>query len=490
MQWFANLKTAAKLAIGFGLGIVLILIVGEMAFSGMGRMDKATENLITDPIPGLLTTAKMIDDMKQFRLFEFRHFLMTDEAGMRQVEDMLHKKQAQVQEDLNGYDKTITAPDDRANFDKLKAQWGEYLTLNTRLLSARSRGDEKAARALILGDSYKAFLAVADSLESQLTYNQNTADRLSRELKVVSESSRRAIIGMALLAAVSLNIIAWYIARLIARPLKEMATAAQALAVGDVQQNIGLTRQDEVGQLAEAFRALIVYQNEVAEVAEAMAQGDLTQNIEPKSAKDKLGTGFATMIHSLRTLISEVKAAADHVAHTGFQLASSADQTGKASEEIARSIQDVANAADQSATASQEIAHGSEHQAHSATAAATEMEHLHSAIAQVKQGGEQQQAAAEQASANMRQAAQAAEEVAEIGAADGSYRTAGERGGNDRKSGGGKDRCQHEPHSGAGAGVLGQDHGIGADGAGHRGDCGNDHAARRADQPSCPQCRH
>ena len=54
MQWFANMKTALKLTIGFGLGLVLLLSVGGMAFSGMSRMDKATENLITDPIPGLL----------------------------------------------------------------------------------------------------------------------------------------------------------------------------------------------------------------------------------------------------------------------------------------------------------------------------------------------------------------------------------------------------------------------------------------------------
>ena len=44
--------------------------------------------------------------------------------------------------------------------------------------------------------------------------------------------------------------------------------------------------------MADAFRSLITYQREVAEVAEAMAQGDLTQSIEPKSAKDILGTGL------------------------------------------------------------------------------------------------------------------------------------------------------------------------------------------------------
>ena len=179
------------------------------------------------------------------------------------------------------------------------------------------------------------------------------------------------------------------------------------------------------------------------------------------------------------------------MAQTSAQLASSADQTGKASEDIARSIQDVANSADQSATASQEIAHGSEHQAHSATAAATEMEHLHCAIAQVKQGGEQQQAAAEQASANMRQAAQAAEEVAEIGAADGrptaqqasAVATTGSQA--VAKTVASMSRIQEQVQvSSAKITELGQmGQAIGAI-------VETITQTRRADQPPCPQCRH
>ena len=80
--------------------------------------------------------------------------------------------------------------------------------------------------------------------------------------------------------------IAWCVTHLIARPLKDMASAARGLALGDISQEITLVRKDEVGEVADAFRSLITYQREVAEVAEAMAQGDLTQNIEPKSDKD------------------------------------------------------------------------------------------------------------------------------------------------------------------------------------------------------------
>ncbi len=412
MKWFANLKTAVKLGIGFGLSIALMLLVGGLAFSGMGRMDRATENLITYPIPGLQNAAKMIDDFKQFRLFEFRHVLESADDGRRLVEGLMDKKQAEVQKDLDGYDKSINAPEDRANFEQLKTQWGQYLGLHAHLLDLSHRHDVKACQTYIAGDSYKAFVNVTNSLELILDYNRKTADRLSKESQSASSAARRSILGILAIAVAALACIAWCITRLIAGPLVSMAKSARALAIGDVEQEVTLVQNDEVGQVAEAFRALIAYQSEVAEIASAMAAGDLTRNIERKSEKDKLGIAFSTMVVNLRGLIGEVTQSANSVASTSTHLAASSEQTGKASEEIARSMQEVAAAADQSATASQEMATGSEQQARYASEAAVEMDQLHAAIRQVQAGGQQQQDAAAQANEGMRQAAQSVEEVA------------------------------------------------------------------------------
>lgn len=412
MRWFANLKIAIKLTIGFGLGMLLLLTVGAVSFSAMGRMDKATDSLITDPIPGLSATATMIDDIKQFRLCEFRHILNTDDANMREIESLMDTEQAAIQKDLDGYDKTINMQDDRANFDQLKAQWSQYMALHPHLLDLSHKNDFKACQAYMVGVNYKPFIDVTDTLQHILKYNEMTAARLSKESQATSSSARRSIFGVLFLSGLSLTGIGWFITCLISRPLKSMAKSAQALALGDVEQEVTLEQKDEVGQVAVAFRTLIAYQREVADVASAMAAGDLTLNVAPKSDKDKLGIAFSSMVVSLRTLISQVAEGAESVAATSTQLSTSAEQTGRASEDIARSMQDVASAADQSASTSQEMAKASEQQARSASEAAAEMEHFHGAVRQAQAGGREQQEAARQANAGMQQAAKAVEEVA------------------------------------------------------------------------------
>ena len=63
-------------------------------------------------------------------------------------------------------------------------------------------------------------------------------------------------------------------ARRLAAPLEAMATAAERIADGDVQQEVTYRSSDEVGRLAEAFRGTIRYVQEVARGAEAVARGE------------------------------------------------------------------------------------------------------------------------------------------------------------------------------------------------------------------------
>jgi methyl-accepting chemotaxis protein len=201
------------------------------------------------------------------------------------------------------------------------------------------------------------------------------------------------------------------IARRIAQPLANIRKAANALAVGDVEQEITVNSQDEIGDVARAFRSLMAYQKEMVGVAEAMARGDLTQSVTPKSDKDMLGKAFVTMTTSLQGLIGRVAENAETITVTSQHLASSAGQTQEAANQVAHNMQEVARAADQSAQTSQEMAAGSERQARSAMEATQAMHVLQTAITQVQAGGARQQSAAHQVDTQMQQAAQAVEEM-------------------------------------------------------------------------------
>lgn len=113
-----------------------------------------------------------------------------------------------------------------------------------------------------------------------------------------------AVVGLSALLGLGA---AWFSERSRARALRELADAAQGLAEGKLDQEITLTRQDELGALADALRDIIAYQQQLARAVDAIARGDLAQTIRPRSEHDVLGMALANMVPNLRDLVISIE---------------------------------------------------------------------------------------------------------------------------------------------------------------------------------------
>ncbi len=90
--------------------------------------------------------------------------------------------------------------------------------------------------------------------------------------------------------------IGWAVSRPITTSAIAMTKVANRLAVGDVKQEITITGQDEIGQMVDAFRQMMTYQQKMAAVASRLAQGDVGVNITAQSEQDVLGKAFEQMV--------------------------------------------------------------------------------------------------------------------------------------------------------------------------------------------------
>ena len=89
----------------------------------------------------------------------------------------------------------------------------------------------------------------------------------------------------------------------ITRPMKLMTETANKIAVGDVTQTIDYKSKDEIGELAESFRAMAAMIRERSQIAEAISKGDLSASVEIKSDKDLLSKGLARVTETLQKLM-------------------------------------------------------------------------------------------------------------------------------------------------------------------------------------------
>jgi methyl-accepting chemotaxis protein len=110
-----------------------------------------------------------------------------------------------------------------------------------------------------------------------------------------------AVVGF--LVAVALT---GWVARSIARPLGQMATAVSELARGNLSQHIDYHARDEIGTLAQSFRGFIVYIQGIADAAQALSRGDLTVRVELQSDQDVLSQAFQHLLITMQELLDEM----------------------------------------------------------------------------------------------------------------------------------------------------------------------------------------
>ncbi|CAN7319964.1 methyl-accepting chemotaxis protein [Bosea sp. LjRoot237] len=207
-----------------------------------------------------------------------------------------------------------------------------------------------------------------------------------------AQARTQAIILGTIAAALVLGLIAAFIVgRTTALPLRRLRDAMLKLAAGDYEVAItGLSRRDEIGQMAQAVQvfkenglsvqrleaetsegraeaerqnlaitrqreeaasaqaSLLTEQREVvgllAEALARLSQGDLTVRIEDAVASDyeTLKQDFNTAIERLAATVDAIKATSIEVATAGREITSGADDLSKRTEEQASSLEESA----------------------------------------------------------------------------------------------------------------------------------------------------
>jgi methyl-accepting chemotaxis protein len=171
----------------------------------------------------------------------------------------------------------------------------------------------------------------------------------------------------------------------IVTPARQIRQAAQALLLGDLNQEISLHSRDEMGDVGESFRQINAYLQELAAAASALAKGDLTQRIQPRSEQDILGSSFARMTANLREMVSRVAENASTLTAASDQFTRAAGQSEQAALRIAGAIQQVAKS--------------SAHQSESIHHTALSVNQMNQSIGEIAHGAQKQAAAVDQTAA-------------------------------------------------------------------------------------------
>ncbi len=179
-------------------------------------------------------------------------------------------------------------------------------------------------------------LDAAKSENDKLVEDRSASDGVAAKWTVI-------ISALGTLIALALGtVIAFRTAKSITEPLANLMNVANGIGnTGDLEHNIELTRDDEIGELARTFHKMVTYLKEMAGISEAIAGGDLAVEVKPRSSHDTLGNAFSRMIDGLAGLVRSVRDASSQVASASNQVASASDDAAKIGLQASSAIDEV-----------------------------------------------------------------------------------------------------------------------------------------------------
>jgi methyl-accepting chemotaxis protein len=151
-----------------------------------------------------------------------------------------------------------------------------------------------------------------------------------------------------------------WISMAISRGLRQAVTLANAVAIGDLDQTIAVTSNDEIKDVVDALNLMTSNLRATAAIADTIANGDLTVEAKPLSDRDMLGQALERMLEKLRSVVSEALSASDNVSAGSQELSSSA-------EELSQGATEQASAAEEASSSMEEMASNIKQNADNAT---------------------------------------------------------------------------------------------------------------------------
>jgi len=338
-----------KLGLGFAIVIVLSAVSAGLGINSLATLNAESEAMVQGPVQRVQMADELFTDLLQ-ALRAQKNMLL---AGDNVADRAKYNAQVLAQRDvmtahLDRLESTATA-EGKKLLAALRASKQQWFAIDERMraLADSNRGDEavrmdRTELSPVIGALQKQ---VQDYIERQQDFVK--AARARAEQSYASTKLTLLVtIGVSLLVAVGT---AEWLALGISRGLGRAIALADAVALGDLDQQITVSTNDEIKDMVNALNKMTANLRAAAELAEAIANGDLTVEAKRRSDKDTLGIALEQMLVKLRQVVLDASGAADNVSSGSQELSASAGQLSQGATEQASATEEASASMEQMA---------------------------------------------------------------------------------------------------------------------------------------------
>jgi methyl-accepting chemotaxis protein len=272
------MKIRTRLFLSFSLLIIFIIGVGAFAMFQMNILSSLTTKLYRHPFTVTNTVRKININIAEIRSAMKSLALAKDDALLQETIQKITAYDQEVYDCFKIVKERFLG--DQQDVDNLIKIYEEWKPIREKTLALKKEGKhEEVMLAVISGAGASQYAKLREAMKVVTDFADNKAAEFLANARLQKERSFLWLSVIMVLAALLGMGVAWAISRSIIRPLKSAVEVANAIAAGNLHNQIPVTTKDETGQLLQALvkmqmqlREIILVIKRTAEVVTTSAQ--------------------------------------------------------------------------------------------------------------------------------------------------------------------------------------------------------------------------
>ncbi|WP_141229402.1 MULTISPECIES: methyl-accepting chemotaxis protein [Cellvibrio] len=326
------MKIGPRLALGFGLLALLIMLLGGFSLKQMAAMDSDNKAIIDNWLPSIEALAAMNLNIMRYRVFSLRQVLSPEPEALARTQAKLNELKVEIEQHQARYESLISSSEERELFSRMRDTKDRYMVVSGRIGDAVKSGDIDGAKTILDEEQLPLADEIAKLLLSLNDFNEQGASNAAQQSEAAYASSKLLVLialGVALVIAAGLAII---VSRSIVSPLNEAVTATETIASGNLTQKIRFEGNDEPARLLASLALMQDnLRSTITQIGNSSVQlasaGEELSSVAEESSRNLQRQNDE--IQQAASAVTEMSAAVDEVARNAVSTAEESNESSR-----------------------------------------------------------------------------------------------------------------------------------------------------------------
>lgn len=343
-----NMKIGKKLILTFIIVTIISGIGGIIGLIQMVKMNTSYSNTLTNYGLSQGDVGHLSAEFNNNRAVIRSLIIETDAKNMQTWSDKLKKSDTDMQQYLAKVQKSLTNKTETDYYNTIKVNLTQYIELTQRVSALALQNKKTEAYTTLINEGTTMLNSAMTAINALFDEKTNVGEQLAGDLTTQGNTMGIIIVVIIMISFILSIFIAIKIAKGISKPIKQMADAAEKMAQGDLNVQISVNSQDEIGQLGTAFAenaaSIKAYIADITMNLGKLEHGDLTvtTDLDYKLDYMPLKDSFFGILASLNDAIGQISQSSDQVSCGSDQVSSAAQALAQGATEQASSVQELA----------------------------------------------------------------------------------------------------------------------------------------------------